>query len=186
MAVEAEPSSREAGPAGAVARPAGAGDLKLLSDAFSSAVDELSGLRGGRHLITDLSGVAGVSLMVHAGRWKVLTEALARGFPTFWVGERGDEIVGFGWGRVAQHSDFGPLLGVVDLMYVMPDHRDVGVGKEILRVMQEWFESQGCKEMDANALPGDRETKNFYEESGFKARLLVMARAIGSAPTAGS
>jgi hypothetical protein len=37
-----------------------------------------------------------------------------------------------------------------------------------------WCGEQGCNAVDAYALPGDRQTKNFFEESGFTARLLVM------------
>ena len=37
-----------------------------------------------------------------------------------------------------------------------------------------WCEEQGCAGMDAMALPGHRSAKNFFEESGFTARKLVM------------
>ena len=38
----------------------------------------------------------------------------------------------------------------------------------------EWFRGRGCNGVDATALPGNRATKNFFEMSGFTARLLVM------------
>jgi hypothetical protein len=38
----------------------------------------------------------------------------------------------------------------------------------------EWFGARGCSGVDATALPGNRATKNIFEESGFTARLLVM------------
>jgi hypothetical protein len=37
-----------------------------------------------------------------------------------------------------------------------------------------WCRARGCTGMDAMALPGHRQTKNFFEESGFTARKLVM------------
>jgi hypothetical protein len=37
-----------------------------------------------------------------------------------------------------------------------------------------WASERGCQGVDATALPGDRATKNFFEGSGFTARLLVM------------
>ena len=37
-----------------------------------------------------------------------------------------------------------------------------------------WCDEQGCVGIDAMALPGHRATKNFFEESGFTARKLVM------------
>jgi hypothetical protein len=41
-----------------------------------------------------------------------------------------------------------------------------------------WFSARGCLGVDSTALPGARETKNFFEESGFTARLLVMHRRL--------
>ena len=42
-----------------------------------------------------------------------------------------------------------------------------------------WCRERGCLGIDAAALPGSRATKNFFEESGFSARLLVMHHALG-------
>ena len=139
--------------------------------------------RGGKALISDLSGLVGVNLLVHAGRWKVLTEALAVPSPSFWVGGTSSSIEGFAWGRVAQLAEFGPLLGMVDFLYVQPVSRNSGVGESLMHKLEKWFIQQGCSAMDANALPGDRLSKGFFEEAGFKARLLVMSRNIGGGPT---
>ena len=49
----------------------------------------------------------------------------------------------------------------------------------ILRDLPAWCEKQGCSGMDAMALPGHRSTKNFFEESGFTARKLVMHHRVG-------
>ncbi len=54
-----------------------------------------------------------------------------------------------------------------------PDARSVGVGEAMADLVVAWFEEEGC----AGALPWpyrSRATKNFFEESGFTARLLVM------------
>jgi GNAT superfamily N-acetyltransferase len=65
-------------------------------------------------------------------------------------------------------------LGVIEDIYVEPEARAVGVGEAMMASALEWFTAEGCKGVDAYALPGDRHTKNFFEESGFSARLLVM------------
>jgi hypothetical protein len=41
-----------------------------------------------------------------------------------------------------------------------------------------WCTAEGCIGMDAMALPGDRDTKNFFERSGFTARKLVMYHSL--------
>ena len=37
-----------------------------------------------------------------------------------------------------------------------------------------WCRARDCRGIDAIALPGNRATKNFFEASGFTARMLVM------------
>jgi hypothetical protein len=39
-----------------------------------------------------------------------------------------------------------------------------------------WMAAAGCQGVDANTLPGARHTKNFFEEAGLTARLLVVHR----------
>lgn len=40
----------------------------------------------------------------------------------------------------------------------------------------------GCLGIDALALPGNRETKNFFEASGLTARAIVVHRSLGGPP----
>lgn len=42
----------------------------------------------------------------------------------------------------------------------------------------DWFRSQGCVGVEATALPGQRATKNFFEEQGLQARLLTVYRSL--------
>jgi L-amino acid N-acyltransferase YncA len=71
----------------------------------------------------------------------------------------------------------GTALAVVEALYVEPEARTVGVGEVLLARVLVWSVQQGCRGVDAPALPGMRATKNFFERAGFVARLLVMHRA---------
>jgi GNAT superfamily N-acetyltransferase len=64
--------------------------------------------------------------------------------------------------------------GVLDLCFVEPGAREVGLGQLLLERSLDWFRSEGCTGVDGTAHPGDRAAKQFYESAGFKARLLVM------------
>ena len=81
--------------------------------------------------------------------------------------------IGYATGRTEALRD-GRTLGVIDDLYVEEEARAVGVGEAMMDVLLEWFRAQGCAGVDSTALPGARATKNFFEESGFTARLLVM------------
>jgi GNAT superfamily N-acetyltransferase len=87
-----------------------------------------------------------------------------------------------GWvaGAALCRVDPGPgdRRGVLDLCFVEPDAREVGLGQLLLDGAVEWFRGQRCSGVDGSALPGDRGAKQFYESAGFKARLLVMHLAL--------
>ena len=68
----------------------------------------------------------------------------------------------------------GDRRGVLDVCFVEPGAREVGLGRLLLEHALAWFRSQGCAAVDGTAFPGDREAKQFFESAGFKARLLVM------------
>jgi GNAT superfamily N-acetyltransferase len=99
------------------------------------------------------------------------------------VGEVEDVVLGSGSG-VGEVEDVGggevgevagaARLGRVRELFVDPDARAVGLGEAILGELLAWFREQGCGGVDAMALPGHRQAKNFFEEQGFVARLLVM------------
>jgi GNAT superfamily N-acetyltransferase len=72
----------------------------------------------------------------------------------------------------------GGRRGVLDVCFVEPGAREVGLGHLLLERSLEWFGTQQCDGVDGTAFPGDRMAKSFFESAGFKARLLLMHRAI--------
>ncbi|MGH9177085.1 MAG: GNAT family N-acetyltransferase [Acidimicrobiales bacterium] len=89
------------------------------------------------------------------------------------VGTLDEVIVGYASGRVEDLRG-GHRLGVIDELFVEEPARAVGVGEAMMELLLGWFRAEGCTGVDSTALPGARETKNFFEGSGFSARLLVM------------
>ena len=70
-------------------------------------------------------------------------------------------------------------MGSIECCYVEPDARGVGVGSSLMEAAVAWAGSQGCTDLDALALPGDRQTKQRLEAAGFTARLLTLSRRLG-------
>jgi len=89
-----------------------------------------------------------------------------------WVGELEGTVVGY------LAASAAGTTGVIDAVYVDPGCRAVGVGGAMLEEALAWMRSAGCDGADADALPGARQTKNFFEEAGFTARLLVVHRRL--------
>ncbi|MGH9150801.1 MAG: GNAT family N-acetyltransferase, partial [Acidimicrobiales bacterium] len=106
-----------------------------------------------------------------AGEW--LAAALADPGQRVLVGTIGDEVTGYAVGRLEALAD-GRVLGVIDELFVEPEARHVGVGAALAGALVEWCGAAGCAGVDAQALPGNRAAKNFFEAAGFSARLIVM------------
>ena len=94
------------------------------------------------------------------------------------VGTTEDVVVGYGIARWEVLRD-GTRLGVIDEIYVEPEARGVGVGEMVVERLVAFCTDAGCLGVDATALPGHRQAKNFFERAGFSARSLVMHRARG-------
>lgn len=84
-----------------------------------------------------------------------------------------------GYAMVHAHDIEGPdRVAVVDELFVTELARELGVGEELMRMLSDWARTRGCTALDAVALPGDRATKNFFEQHLMAARLLVMHRRL--------
>ena len=89
-----------------------------------------------------------------------------------WVGELAGTVVGYLAASVTG------VTGMIDAIYVDRGCRSVGIGSAMLAQALAWMVGEGCEGVDADALPGARHTKNFFEEAGFTARLLVVHRRL--------
>ena len=94
-----------------------------------------------------------------------------------WLGTIDDVVVGYAICRL-EVLRTGEVLGFVTDLYVTDAAREVAVGETMMDEVVTWCEERGCVGIDALALPGNRETKNFFETFGFKARLLTVHRAL--------
>ena len=102
-----------------------------------------------------------------------LESLLGRDDATVIVGTIDGTVVGFGTVEIERLRD-GTRLGVIGDLFVERDARAVGVGESIAESIISFCSIAQCVGIDAYALPGARDAKNFFERSGFTARALVM------------
>lgn len=93
------------------------------------------------------------------------------------VAEIDGSVIGYAEAAVQRLAD-GALICVVGAFYVEPGAREVGAGEALIDLVKAWATEVGAEAVDVVALPGSRETKNFFESSGFAARLIVMTRRL--------
>jgi len=90
-------------------------------------------------------------------------------------------VMGYAVARLEGLAD-GSTLGVIDDIFVEEGARGIRIGEGMINDIIAWCEEAGCIGIDAMALPGHRLTKNFFEESGFSARQLIMHRRLVEDP----
>ncbi|HET6792994.1 MAG TPA: GNAT family N-acetyltransferase [Acidimicrobiales bacterium] len=145
------------------ARPARRDDLPRLAELAEEAVAGLEARRGGRQLTAGFGDPA-----------RSMAALLDDDGTSVWVGTVDDVVVGVGTALAPGDGS----VGRIELLYVEPDARQVGVGEAILDGLLGWLADRGCEGADAFALPGDRDSKQFFEGAGMVARLLVMHRPL--------
>ena len=138
------------------ARLAQPADAERCAQLCRDALESLQERRGGALFARRETGLLAKALLRPGGLSRLLSDPRRRVL----VGTVDDVIVSLAVGRVD------------------PAHRGLGAGHALLHALVEWFGESGCRSVDATALPGDRETKSFFEGAGFKARLLTMHRAL--------
>jgi len=93
------------------------------------------------------------------------------------VGTIDDAIIGYGVVAIETLRS-GAQLGVITDLFVEPGARAVGIGECMALQLIAFCVERSCIGVDALALPGHREAKNFFERNGFTARALTMHRRL--------
>lgn len=151
------------------ARPGTADDLPALAALATAAIEELTPHRGGevwrRQQARPLPPDASLLADLHSPDANVV------------VGTIDGTPVGYGVVRVDVLPD-GSRLGVISDLFTEEGARGVSVAEHVMGVLLGWAQAQGCFGVDSLALPGDRETKNFFETFGLVARAIVVHRRL--------
>lgn len=151
------------------ARPAADDDLDVVLAMAGAAITELTPLRGGAIW----------------SQTDARTEPLLDGFraevsrddATVVVGTIDGTVVGYAAAHVQPLHDGRGIARITDL-YVLPDARKVGVGESLMGELEAWARAHGLVGLDSIALPGDRDTKNFFETFGLVARAISVHRSL--------
>ena len=149
----------------ASARAAVPTDLAQLEELEAHAVELAAPQRGGE------------LYLLHDARTTTLADLVGEPLAAVVVGTIDGVPLGYAVAEVAMLTN-NDRLGVISDLFVEPDARQVGVGEAMMNTLLEWATAQGCRGVDATALPGDRHTKNFFESFGLVARAISVHRAL--------
>jgi GNAT superfamily N-acetyltransferase len=144
-------------------RDAGPNDLRLLASMHLAACDALAALPKGVPLVDELRR-GGDPDSVGAS----FEEALASPGSEVLMGLLGTAEVGYGV-LLADRA-----RGRISELWVEPGARGVGIGTALLAALRARASARSLSGIDSVALPGDRDTKNFFEEHAMVARAIVV------------
>ncbi len=156
-----------------LARPARHGDLPAVSALLAQAIEEVGPGRGGPELLAE-SGVP------PAPEPAALTALLDHPDRALLVGTFDDVVVGAAGLELRRWPAGDQRVARLLFLYVEPAARGVSVGEALLGEILRWAGDHDATGVEADALPGDRETKNFFERAGMVTRRLVVFRRLGA------
>jgi GNAT superfamily N-acetyltransferase len=88
-----------------------------------------------------------------------------------------DVVMGYAVARKELLRD-GAAMATISDIYVEDGCRGVGLGEALMDAIVRWARAEGCIGIDSLALPGNRETKNFFETFGLVARAIIVHRPL--------
>jgi len=151
------------------ARAASSEDLPRVAELARAAIEELRPTKGGELWAR------------REARWEPVEDSLAADLADdgtlVLAGTIDDVVVGYAVARTETLADGNVLARVTDL-YAEPEAREVGVGEALLEAIVKWATERRCVGIDSLVLPGNRETKNFFESFGLVARAIVVHRPL--------
>ena len=132
-------------------RPARREDADRCGELCRAALEELRPARGGPLFVRRETGLIAKALLRPGGLDRLLADPRR---PVL-LGTVDDAVMGMAMGRLDAVGE--TRLGIIDACYVKPGARGVGVGRRAARGLVAWFAASGCRGVDVNALPGDRD-----------------------------
>lgn len=147
------------------ARAATVEDLPAIVDLYRAATAELRGEKGGEVWAATTARDRDPDLRLDAEDLLVL------------AGTYADVVVGYARVEHRNLADHSAVAVLTDI-YVEPGARGVGIGEALLDSALAWAREKGCRGVDSVALPGMRDTKNFFEAGGLVARAITVHRRL--------
>lgn len=150
-------------------RPAGPGDVEVLSGLAARAREHLGSVRGGEALLDALRAGPDPVSFARSG-------TPPSGAHMVWCAAIDDVIIGYCSATV--ETEYDDRVVLVREVWVEPDAREVGAGEALVSAAMAWAIAEEATAIDAWALPGARELKNLFERLGLTARLLTVRRSL--------
>jgi GNAT superfamily N-acetyltransferase len=101
---------------------------------------------------------------------RFLADLASSGHSFLFVAESGGRVVGFISGELREGSPtFLPKTWAsVDDVFVEPDHRNLGVGRALLKSVEAWAKERGANGVSLQVAAANARGRKFYTDLGFR------------------
>ena len=101
---------------------------------------------------------------------RFLADLARNGYAFLFVATAGDRTVGFISGELREGSSaFLPKTWAsVDDVFVDPEHRSLGIGRALLKSVEEWARQKGASGVSLQVAAANARGRKFYEDLGFR------------------
>ena len=90
-----------------------------------------------------------------------------------------NKVVGLEMGAIHKYGDFDyldykcPKRGVITELVVTKNIRSKGIGKELMKRIEEYFLEQGCEYVLIDVFAYNNKALDFYDKNGYHPRMIV-------------
>ena len=87
-----------------------------------------------------------------------------------WIAYDGDVAAGYLLGVFVFSLEYQGLTAIIDELFVLPDHRSLGLGRRLLEVAETQFRGQGCTSVSLELGRANVIARAFYASLGYEHR----------------
>ena len=108
----------------------------------------------------------------HQNLTKLVNDTINSKKDIIFISEENSSINGFIMGKIIPpYLPYSTIkqIGYVSMCWVDPSCRNQGIGKQLIKKLENWFKKQKLQYIDVNFLVGNSEAEYFWEKMGYKA-----------------
>jgi ribosomal protein S18 acetylase RimI-like enzyme len=97
--------------------------------------------------------------------------------PFWWVDTPTEKSIACLWLGVSLDQSLGKRYSQIFLLYVVPHHRRLGVGKALLYQAETWAKEKGDRQIGLQVFVDNHKAINLYQNLGYKTQSLLMIKS---------
>lgn len=98
--------------------------------------------------------------------------------PLWWIDPPAGEAIACLWLGTAFDQSLGQRYSQIFLLYVVPEHRRLGVGKALLHQAETWAKKRGDRQIGLQVFVDNPKAINLYQNLGYETQSLLMIKSL--------